>query len=101
MPVPRDADVIELDARARAVRRLRKQHDFRRHLTAYVLVNGIIIAVWAVVAVASGFWFPWFIFPLLGWGIGIVFHAMDAYGSDITEADIAREMEREQGRRAS
>ena len=103
MPGAQDNDVIELDLdpRARAVRRLRKQREFKQHLTAFVTINALFIAVWAVMGTTHDWWFPWFIFPMLGWGIGLVFHGMDAYGHEITEADVAREMAREQERRAS
>ena len=97
MPIPQEPEEFELDARSLAVRRLRKQRDFRRHLIAFVLFNTLIFTVWAMTDSS----FPWFIFPLFGWGIGLVFHALDAYGSGITEADINREIERENSRRAA
>lgn len=105
MPEPRDKDAevleVDLDPRARAVRRLRKQREFRQHLTAYVVVNALFITIWAMTGPPNDSWFPWFLIPLIGWGIGIIFHAMDAYGHEITEADIEREMAREQERRAA
>jgi 2TM domain len=80
------------DARARAVRSLRKKAEFRSHLLAYVVVNTAIVIVW--VMTGSGFFWP--MFPILGWGIGLLFHGQDAYGrQEITEADIRREMERQ------
>lgn len=79
------------DTRARALRSLRKKADFRNHLLAYLVVNAAIVVVW--VMTGSGFFWP--VFPILGWGIGLLFHARDAYGhQEITEADIRREMER-------
>jgi hypothetical protein len=80
------------DARARAVRSLKKKAEFRNHLLAYVVVNAAIVIVW--VMTGSGFFWP--MFPILGWGIGLLFHAQDVYGrQEITEADIRREMERQ------
>jgi len=39
--------------------------------------------------------FFWPIFPLVGWGIGVVANAWDAYGSDEpTERQVNREMVR-------
>jgi hypothetical protein len=39
-------------------------------------VNSFLWLVWGVVwAAASGPWFPWPLFPLGGWAIGLVFHA--------------------------
>src|SRR5687768_2666608 len=43
----------------------------RIHATVYVLVNVMLIAIWA----ASGGGYFWPIWPLLGWGIGLGVHA--------------------------
>lgn len=82
--------------RALAVASLHKKRGFRTHLTAYVLVNGLLIIVWLATAISAGdgAWFPWPVFPLFGWGIGLAFHARAAYGSGITEAAIRQEMSR-------
>jgi uncharacterized membrane protein len=75
--------------RERALRRLKKQRDFRIHLVVYLMVNTMLVAVWAM----SGAGFFWPIFPILGWGVGVVANAWDAYGRDEpTEEQIEREM---------
>ena len=72
--------------RERAVKRLKKQRDFRIHLLMYVLINGLLVVIWAIF---------WPIFPIAGWGIGVAANAWDAYGRDVpTEAEIRREMDR-------
>ena len=78
--------------RQRAVHRLRKKAEFRSHLTSYVLVNALLVGIWAFTG--QGYFWP--IWPLLGWGVGIVFHAWDTFGhrSEITEDQIRREMDR-------
>jgi class 3 adenylate cyclase len=43
---------------------------FRIHLTIYVLVNLMLVGIWA----ASGGGYFWPIWPLLGWGIGVGAH---------------------------
>ena len=74
-----------------ALHRLRKQSDFRVHLLIYVLVNTMIVVVWAWTGV--GFFWP--IFPIVGWGIGVGANAWDAYGrKPVTEERIQREMRR-------
>ena len=40
----------------------------REHLTAFLLVNLMLIAIWA--ATGAGYFWP--IWPLLGWGIGVL-----------------------------
>jgi 2TM domain len=77
--------------RERALLHLKKKHEFRAHLLSFVLVNGFLILIWATVTDAGFFWPA---FPLVGWGIGLIFHAWDVYGSEPSEADIAKEMER-------
>jgi len=77
--------------RGRAIRRLKKQQDFRGHLLVYILVNAFLVGIWA--ATGSGFFWP--VFPLAGWGIGVVMNAWDAYGrEDLGEDRIRREMDR-------
>jgi hypothetical protein len=49
---------------------------WREHLHAYVAVNALLVAIWAL----SGFGYPWFVWPLLGWGIGLVSHARGRHG---------------------
>lgn len=76
--------------REQAIVRLRKKREFAAHLLAYVMVNTLLVVVWAV----SGAGFFWPIFPMMGWGIGLVFHAWDTYGGTPSEERIRREMER-------
>ena len=77
--------------RTRAVRRLKKQADFRVHLLTYVSVNAFVVAIWAI----TGTKFFWPLFILVGWGIGVVAAAWDAYSPDVpSERAIEREMRR-------
>jgi hypothetical protein len=51
------------------------------------------VVIWAVIGVHVFFW-P--IFPIAGWGIGLVLNAWDVYWRHpITETDIKHEIERE------
>jgi hypothetical protein len=82
--------------RALALTTLRKKADFRVHLLVYTLVNGMIVAIW--MATGSGFFWP--IFPLAGWGIGLVMHAWDVFVTrPPTDIEVAREMDRLRVRR--
>ena len=78
------------DLRERAIRRLKAKGEFKVHLLAYVLVNAFLVVIWAV----SGADFFWPVFPILGWGIGLVFHAWDVYGNEPSEEKIRREMDK-------
>lgn len=81
----------ESELRERALARLKKKSEFRAHLLTYVLVNAFLVAIWAI----TGADFFWPIFPILGWGIGLAFHARDVYlGDTFSEERIRREMQR-------
>jgi hypothetical protein len=86
------------ELRERALVRLKKRTEFRGHVLAYVLVNGLHLGIWAVVWTVTGFGFFWPIFPAIGWGIGLAFHWWDVYRRDDrsqgpTEEQIRREMD--------
>jgi hypothetical protein len=86
-------DTRDQTARDRAVTQLKKRRDFKGHLLVYVLVNTFIVVIWAVTG-AHGFFWP--VFPIVGWGIGVVMNAWDVYWRPrITEKDIQHEIERE------
>ena len=86
-----EVETPESALRTRAVERLRKKREFKTHLFVYVVVNAAVVAVWALTG--GGFFWP--AFPMLGWGIGVIFHANEVYGrSELSEEEIRREMER-------
>jgi hypothetical protein len=85
-------DGVEDALRERAVRQLKKRRDFHAHLLVYALVNAVIVAIWFV-TMAGGFFWP--IFPMLGWGIGVVMNAWDVYhAEDFSDEQIAQEVAR-------
>lgn len=86
----------DAELRERAIKHLKKRKDFQGHLLMYVLVNSFFIVIWAVSS-PTGFFWP--VFPILGWGIGVVANAWDVYRNDeIDEEQIRREMEHLQSR---
>src|SRR2546430_17285332 len=77
-----DAD-REQALRDKAVRRLKKQRDFRSHLLVYVLVNTVLVVIWLMTD-PHGFFSP--VFPIAGWGIGVIMNASAGYArQEITE----------------
>jgi len=48
----------------------------RIHVGAYLATSVFMVALWLVIAVATGAWYPWPIWPILGWGIGVLGHAV-------------------------
>ena len=78
----------------RARKRVEEKKGFYTHLIAYIAVNILLIIIWAV----TGAGFPWFVFPLGGWGIGILFHFLGVFvfsrPSDWERREIEKEAER-------
>jgi hypothetical protein len=78
--------------RDQAVASLKQKRGFRTHALVYVLVNALLVGIWAVTDADSFFW-P--IFPILGWGIGLGANAWGVYGrKPISEDEIRRETDR-------
>lgn len=81
-----------------AVQRIRAKRELYMHLASYLVVNAALVAIWAL----TGAGYRWFVWPLLGWGVGLVFHAFAVFfrvdpSAPLGPADeraIAREMAR-------
>ena len=83
-----EAPTDQAALRDQAITRLRKKSELRAHLLAYVLVNAFLLTIWALTG--AGFFWP--AFPLAGWGIGLVFHAWDAYRQPLSEEEAEEEI---------
>jgi hypothetical protein len=86
--VSMDTVTPDTDLRTRALERLKKKRDFWLHLSIYLMANALLVLVWALNAPA----FFWPVFPLTGWGIGVVAHAFDVYSREPSEERIQREI---------
>ncbi len=61
--------------REREARQILRRRAFYLHLAVYLAVQVALVAIWALV----GGGFPWFLFALIGWGIGLVTHGAAAF----------------------
>lgn len=78
------------ERRRAAVGRLKAKRDFRNHVAIYVIVNAMLIFIWAL----SGAGYFWPIWAILGWGVGLAFNGYAVHvQKPITEGDIQAEME--------
>lgn len=72
------AEKDERDAKRRKREEMLKSGSrtgFQIHATVFVAVNLLLIAIWALVwQLNDGTSYPWFIYVLLGWGIGLAAH---------------------------
>lgn len=48
----------------------------RAHLASYVGTMALLLGIWLVAGIAAGAWYFWPIWPMLGWGIGVVSHVV-------------------------
>ena len=78
--------------RQRALKSLKAKQDFKVHLTSYLVVNGFLVVLWAV----TGRGYFWPIWPILGWGVGLLFHGLSLRWADSepTQAQIDAEAAR-------
>ena len=67
--------ISEEEIREIATHRVRRRRGFYSHLTAYVLVNLMLVAIWYFTG-AGYFWPMW---VMLFWGIGLVFNAVAVF----------------------
>ena len=81
----------------KAKERIEAIKDFYIHLTAYVVVNLILFSINMIVSPDD----LWFIWPLMGWGVAVVIHALSVFGfgrghsADWEERKIRELMEKE------
>jgi hypothetical protein len=89
-----------------AIKRIKAKNAFKVHLLVYLTVNTMLVVIWAALAAAGWsqyliVWqdhpqdFFWPIFPIVGWGIGLVINGYVVYrGNVYTEEQIQREMQK-------
>ena len=73
-----------------ARKRAKAKLGFYIHLIVYVCINVLLLAIWYITLESGGF--PWFIFPLIGWGIAVVIHAIVAFSGNSTEESMEDRM---------
>ena len=75
--------------------RVEQKKGFYVHFAVFIGVNIMLVIIWAV----TGADFPWFIFPLGGWGIAILFHFLGVFVWPMRVDKAAVEKEAEKRRR--
>ena len=85
----------EAELRKKAQQRAEEKVGFYIHFVIYIMVNSMLIVFWYLSAGGNLSSFPWFLFPLLGWGIGIVGHGLGVFlGTSFTEKMAEKEYEK-------
>jgi hypothetical protein len=88
----------ESELRARAERRVDARRGFWSHAAVYVIVNTGLAALNLMTTPH----YPWVLWPVFGWGIGLASHAWSVFGGfpGDREAAVAAEIERLRARQA-
>ncbi len=92
----------EAEIRRKARIRAEAKLGFYIHLAVYIGVNAMLVFIWFFTGGIDVF--PWFIFPLVFWGIGLVAHYLTVFAGTgyldrMTEREYRR-MKQEQGQHA-
>jgi hypothetical protein len=88
-------DPAVTDERTAALRQIKKRKGFQANLVAYVVINAFMVGIWAL----SGGGYFWPMWTILGWGIGLTFHAWATFGErPISEAEVQNEIDRQRDR---
>ncbi len=74
-----------------ARKRVEEKKGFYVHFAVYIIVNVILVIIWA----ATGAGYPWFLFPLGVWGIGVLFHFLGVFVFSRQTSWERREIEKE------
>jgi len=73
------AELRERDPARRAEQVRVARLGVRIHLAAYLMVTVLLLGVWLLFGLSGGGWFPWPVWPVLGWGIGVASHAVPVH----------------------
>ncbi len=94
MTVTDESSRRETDERDLARKRVQARRDLVTHIVAYVVINALLIGVWALTG-RGYFWPAW---VLAGWGVGLVLNIWEVFGRrPVTEADVDAELHRLRG----
>ncbi|MFC7374798.1 2TM domain-containing protein [Brachybacterium sp. GCM10030267] len=85
----------EAGLRRQAARNIHARRGFAVQVAVYLMVNGILFWSWA----SYGYGFPWPLFVLVFWGIGLFWQAWELFGPGESEDRVRKEMDRLRGRR--
>ena len=81
------------EAYKKAEKRVEAKIGFYTHLAVYIAINILLIII-NLITSAAYLWFKW---PLIGWGIGVLFHALGVFvlSGQFKEEMIEKEMEKD------
>ncbi|NPV59212.1 MAG: 2TM domain-containing protein [Actinobacteria bacterium] len=82
------------DVREKAEKRVSERIALLSHLGSFVIINAFLVLIWAL----TGRGYPWFIWVMVGWGVGLAMHAFAYFtgrrGEAMKERMLRKEMEK-------
>lgn len=86
--------------RARVEKRINQRNEFLIHFSIYIAVHLLLWMIWATSGGPQDHSLPWPLYPMFGWGIGLLAHGLVVFFNSGTmeerkERAIQREIERE------
>lgn len=72
------SEVSEQELYRLATNRVEEKKGFYIHFAVYLDVNALLVVIWFVTG-HPGDRFSWFVFPLGGWGLGVLFHFLRVF----------------------
>ena len=97
MEMEKEKDMDNTENYRDAKRHVERKLGFYMHLSLYLIVNTGLLTL----NLSSGSGKPWAVFPLLGWGIGLLFHglavSLSAPGAKWKQRMIDRELKKRIG----
>lgn len=91
----REVGDAEAAARALARKQVEKRRGLQGGFAAYIVVNGFLVAVWAMTG--GGYFWP--IWLIAAWGAGMVLGLWDYLRGPVTDAEVDSELRRMRGGR--
>ena len=70
------AQINRRDPRRQAARIAVARRGLQIHTIGYIAISLLMVGIWLAVGVATGTWYFWPIWPILGVGIGVISHAV-------------------------
>jgi hypothetical protein len=75
----------------RAEQRVQAKIGFQWHLVSYLLGIVLLVAIYLVTTRLPGFTaYPWFIWPLAGWGFALLLHFLQVFVFNESRAEVKR-----------
>ncbi len=72
------AELVRRDPARIAARTAGVRREIRTRTLGWLALAALMIVIWLAVAVPTGAWYPWPVWPILGTGIGLVSHVLPA-----------------------